>query len=121
MNPSTPLTRLTWVNGSFHARVLVARLASEGIEARLSGSVDGFYGVTVGDLARVDVYVPDDQVDDARFVLLADDVDAALAAPTEWWNAGTPARRRSRGPWLVAACTLAAAVLGPLAGLVRSW
>jgi hypothetical protein len=121
VTPSTPLTRLTWVSGSFHARVLAARLASEGIEARLSGSVDGFYGVTVGDLARVDVYVPDDQIEDARYVLLADDVDAAMTAPTEWWDAGTPLRRRARWPWVVAAFVLAAAVLGPLAGLVRSW
>ncbi|MET0627199.1 MAG: hypothetical protein ABW033_01925 [Acidimicrobiia bacterium] len=121
MTPSTPLTRLTWVSGSFRARVLVARLASEGIDARLSGSIDGFYGVTVGDMARVDVFVPDDQVEDARYVLLADEVDAALVAPTEWWDSGEVPRRRARWPWLVAAFVLVGAVLGPLAGLVRSW
>ena len=115
------LTRLTWVNGSFRARVLAARLASEGIDARLAGSVDGPYGVTVGDLARVDVYVPEAQLDDARYVMLADEVDATLAAPSDWWDAGGPPRRRSRWPWLVAAFVLCVAVLGPLAGLVRSW
>jgi len=115
------LTRLTWVHGAFPARVLAARLRSEGIDARLGGSVDGTYGVTVGDLARVDVYVPDTQVDDARYVLLADEVDATLAAPIEWWDAGTGERRRRRWPWVAAALLLAVAVLGPLAGLARSW
>ena len=115
------LTRLTWVAGTYHARVLVARLASEGIEARLSGAVDSPYGVTVGDLARVDVYVPDDQVEDARYVLLSDEVDATLAAPMEWWDAGTPPRHRARWPWVAAAAVLLCAVLGPIVALARSW
>jgi hypothetical protein len=115
------MTRLTWVSGSFHAQVLLARLASEGIDARLSGSVDGPYGITVGDLARVDVLVPDSQLEDARYVLLADEVDATLGAPTEWWDAGEPRRRRARWPWVVAACVLVAAVAGPVVNLVRSW
>ena len=116
-----PLTRLTWVNGSFRARVLAARLASEGIDARLGGAVDGAYGVTVGDLARVDVYVPEAQLDDARYVMLADEVDATLGAPSDWWDAGAAPRRRARWPWLVAALVLGCAVLGPLVGLVRTW
>ena len=115
------MTRLTWVSGSFHARVLVARLASEGIDARLSGSVDGTYGITVGDLARVDVLVPDSQLEDARYVLLADEVDAALGAPTEWWDAGVAPRHRARWPWVVAALVLLTAVVGPVVSLVRSW
>ena len=47
-------------------------------------------------MARVDVYVPEDQLDDAKYVLLADEVDATLAAPTDWWDAGTdrPAQPR---------------------------
>jgi hypothetical protein len=115
------MTRLTWVSGSFHAQVLVARLASEGIDARLTGSVDGPYGITVGDLARVDVLVPDSQLEDARYVLLADEVDASMGAPSEWWDAGTPPRRRARWPWIVALVVLVAAVLGPVVSLVRSW
>jgi hypothetical protein len=116
-----PLTLLTWVQGSFRARVLAARLRSEGIDARLTGSVNGTYGVTVGDLARVDVYVPDAQVEDARYVLLADEVDATMGPPTEWWDAGTGPARARRWPWVVAALLLAVAVLGPIAGLVSSW
>ncbi|MFI5045532.1 MAG: hypothetical protein ACHQIG_00595 [Acidimicrobiia bacterium] len=115
------LTRLTWVQGAFHARVLVARLRSEGIDARITGSVDGTYGVTVGDLARVDVYVPEAQIEEARYVMLADEVDATLGAPSEWWDAGSGPRRRARWPWVAALFLLAVAVLAPLAGLVRSW
>ncbi|MGH9026703.1 MAG: hypothetical protein ACRDWD_11415, partial [Acidimicrobiia bacterium] len=61
---------LTWVGGSFAARVLEARLRSEGIDVELRGALDGPYGLTVGDMARVDVFVPVDQIDDARLVLL---------------------------------------------------
>ena len=115
------LTRLTWVAGSFRANVLAARLESEGIDARLSGSVDGTYGVTVGDLARVDVLVPEDQLDDARYVMLVDEVDASMTAPTEWWDAGGEPRRRLRWPWPVAAAVLLCAVFGPVVALARSW
>ena len=113
---------MTSVHGAFRARVLQARLESCGIDARLSGSADGVYGLTVGDMARVDVYVPEEQLDDARYVLLAGEVDAALAAPSEWWDAGVEPRRRRRWPWVVSLALLAVAVLGPLFGLyVRNW
>ena len=113
---------VTSVHGAFRARVLQARLESCGIEARLSGSADGVYGLTVGDIARVDVYVPEEQLDDARYVLLAGEVDAALAAPSEWWDAGVEPRPRRRWPWVVSLALLAVAVLGPLLGLyVRNW
>ena len=102
---------LTWVSGSFSAHVLCARLQSEGIDAVLRGAVDGPYALTVGDMARVDVYVPPDQMEDAQLVLLAAEVDAALAAPREW--GGAP---RSPGPWArgAALASLAAAVAGPV-------
>jgi hypothetical protein len=109
---------LTQVAGTFRAQVLAARLRSEGIASELRGAVDGPYGFTVGDMARVDVYVPEDELADARYVLLADEVDAALVAPTEWWDAGG-GRGRSARHWLwwVAAALLAVAVLGPLVSL----
>jgi hypothetical protein len=111
-----PMTRLTSVWGAFRANVLAARLASEGIDTALRGAVDGPYGVTVGDLARVDVYVADDQLGDARYVLLADEVDATLAAPAEWWDAGTDHRPWWRGTAIrwVALVVVAVAVLTPL-------
>ena len=119
------MTQLTCVAGSFRARVLAARLQAEGIDAQLRGSVEGPYGFTVGDMARVDVYVPEAELDDARYVLLVDEVDAAMAASSEWWDAGAPRPPRRR-PWLgwVAAALLGVAVLGPLLAvlaLVRSW
>ena len=82
-----------------------ARLRSEGIDAQLQGALSGAYGFTVGDMARVDVYVPEDQLDDATYVLLADEVDATLTAPTDWWDAGTdrPPRRRPWMLWVAAA------------------
>lgn len=116
------LTRVTSVHGAFPARVLQACLASCGIDARLSGSADGVYGITVGDIARVDLYVPEEQLDDARYVLLAAEVDATLAAPSEWWDAGMEPRRRVRWPWFVATTLVLVVVLAPLAGVVvRQW
>jgi hypothetical protein len=116
------MTPLTWVAGGFRARVLAARLESEGIDAQLRGAFDSPYGLTVGDMARVDVYVPEDQLEDARYVLLADEVDATLAAPTDWWDAGVDAPT-ARGRWLRwgAVVLLAVAVLGTFLGVMRHW
>jgi Putative prokaryotic signal transducing protein len=69
------MTRLTSIYGSFRARVVAARLESEGIDVELRGALDSPYAVTVGEMARVDVFVPDDQADDASLVLLVDEVD----------------------------------------------
>jgi hypothetical protein len=113
---------LTWVAGAFRARVLAARLESEGIDAQLRGALESPYGLTVGDMARVDVYVPEDQLADAQYVLLADEIDATLAAPTYWWDAGAdrPAHRRLWLRWMAAAL-LAIALLGTFLGAVRHW
>jgi hypothetical protein len=70
-----PLTRVTSVYGSFRARVVAARLQYEGFEVVLRGPLDSPYAMTVGELARIDVLVPADQVDDASYVLLIDQVD----------------------------------------------
>jgi hypothetical protein len=107
-----PMQRLTWVSGSFSAHVLHARLRSEGIDAELRGPVDGPYALTVGDLGRVDVYVPADQMDDAQLVLLVDEVDAALAAPRAW--GGTP---KAPAPWARGA-VVAALIVAAVAPIV---
>jgi hypothetical protein len=72
-------------------------------------------------MARIDVFVPEDQLDDATYVLLADEVDATLAAPTDWWDAGSDGRRGRRFVWWVAAALLAISVLGAFVGVVRHW
>jgi Putative prokaryotic signal transducing protein len=113
---------LTWVAGAFRAQVLLARLESEGIDAQLRGALASPYGLTVGDMARVDVYVPEDQLDDAKYVLLADEVDATLAAPSDWWDAGDDRPRAHRSwLWWVAATLLATTLFGVAVGLLRHW
>ena len=111
-----PMQQLTWVSGSFPARVLEARLHFEGIDVELRGAVDGPYGFTVGAMARVDVFVPVDQLEDARFVLLADEVDAAMAAPREW---GGTTRGRSAWARVAVWAALAAAALAPIVWYLR--
>jgi hypothetical protein len=71
------MTRLTSVHGSFRAKVMAARLTGEGFDVVLRGAVDGPYALTVGDMARVDLYVPDEQIEDAMLVLFVDEVDEA--------------------------------------------
>jgi hypothetical protein len=109
------MRQVTWVSGSFAGHLLAARLRSEGIDVQLRGAVDGPYGLTVGDMARVDVWVPEDQLDDASLVLLATEVDVAMAAPTDWAHAGEDVRRRRRWLLWVAIALLATASLAPVA------
>lgn len=82
-----PLVR---VGDAFHARVLAARLGSEGIVTQLRGGIDTPYPT-----GHVEVLVSEDDLDDARQLLLADDLEAALE----------PAADRSTAPrdrrWLV--------------------
>jgi hypothetical protein len=118
MEARPAMALLTSVAGSFRAHVLLARLETEGIDVQLRGALDGAYGFTMGDLARVDVFVPEEQLDDAKYVLLADEVDATLAAPTEWWDAGAAEDadqpHSGRVGWVrwVALTMLAVAVVG---------
>jgi hypothetical protein len=110
------MCRLTSVSGSFLAHLVAAHLQSEGIDVQLRGGLGGPYGLTIGDLARVDVFVPEDQLPDAELVMLATAVDEALAAPSEW--AG-PRRVRSRR-WLlwVALALLVVAGVAPVLRLL---
>jgi hypothetical protein len=106
-----PMSNLTWVSGSFSAHVVAARLQSEGIDVELRGAIDSPYGLTVGDMARVDVYVPADQLDDARLILLADEVDATLELPRDW---DAPVRRRVRWPYWALLVAVVAAIAAPI-------
>lgn len=111
------MERLTWVSGSFPARVLAARLGCEGIDVELRGALDGPYGLTVGDMSRVDLFVPTDQMDDATVVMLACEIDAALAAPREW--AGEPPAWSPWARW-AAVAALGSAALAPVVSYFRA-
>jgi hypothetical protein len=109
-----PLTHLTTVHGGFSARVLQARLADEGIESRLRGPVDSPYRFTMGDLARIDVYVPIDQVDDAGYVMLVTAVDDATELPEPRFG------RRTRWTALAALLVVVVAAVSPVVRYVAS-
>jgi len=72
-----PMALLTTVSGRFAADVLAARLDDEGIDVQLRGGI-GTSAFPVPNFAAVEVYVPTDQVEDASYVLLVGEIDAAL-------------------------------------------
>jgi Putative prokaryotic signal transducing protein len=90
-----PLLR---ADGAFHARVVSARLGSEGILTQLRGSVDGPYP-----MGAVEVLVSQDDLALARELLLADEVETALAAADEGADAegDEPAALPGGAPWLL--------------------
>ena len=97
--------------------MLAARLLDEGFDVELRGALDGPYGLTVGDLARVDVYVPGDQIEEASMVLLVTEVDEV----DERFDDDRPPRitRRHTSGRVVAALILFVLVAGPLAQVLR--
>jgi hypothetical protein len=70
------MRHLTTVRGSFHGRVVAARLGTEGILVELRGMSEGPYPLQ----GAVEVFVSADQLELAREILLADEVDAAVDA-----------------------------------------
>ena len=73
------MVRLTTVSGAFAAHVLAARLDDEGFDVQLRGALHSPYPLAVGGWGDVDVFVPEDQVDEASYVLLVTEIDAAKA------------------------------------------
>ena len=67
------MVRLLSAQGAFHARVVAARLGADGIPTELRGNVDGPYP-----MGEVQVYVPEDDLDAARDILLADEVESVF-------------------------------------------
>ena len=76
------MVHLRTVHGTFHARVIAARLGAEGIVTELRGAVDGPYP-----LGEVSVWVSESDASSAQELLLADEVEAAfdLADEGEPW------------------------------------
>jgi hypothetical protein len=73
------LVPFTTVGSVFEGRVMVARLGAEGILAQLRGANDGPYPLP----GPVEVLVASDQVDEARELLMADQVEAVFDPWTE--------------------------------------
>jgi hypothetical protein len=65
-----PVARVT---NEFHARVIAARLGSEGIVTELRGGISSPYP-----MGEVEVLVSQDDFEDAASLLLADDVESAF-------------------------------------------
>jgi Putative prokaryotic signal transducing protein len=66
------MVHLTTVGSMFEARVVMARLGAEGILTQLRGGGDGPYPLP----GPVEVLVVVDQADEARELMLADQVEA---------------------------------------------
>jgi hypothetical protein len=71
------MVSLTTVGSSFEGRVIVARLGADGILAQLRGADDGPYPLP----GLVEVLVDADQAEEARELLLADQVEAMFEDP----------------------------------------
>jgi len=92
---------LATVSSSFHARVIAARLGTEGIVTDLRGNIDGLY--PVGD---VHVYVDEEDLPEAREILMVDDVESAFDTPEELVDFATP-----KALWLVLGAIIAMAAV----------
>ncbi len=93
------MTRLTTVGGSFAARVLQARLEDEGLTVALRGCVDGPYAFTVGAMGGVEVFVAEDDLEDAKLILLVNEVDSALDPSPR--RTHRPSRWGERAFWMI--------------------
>ncbi len=84
------MVHLLTVRSGFQARVIAARLGSEGIVTELRGGIGGPY--PVGDVA---VYVGQSDLDLSRQLLLADEVEDAFSGDEA--SRGLAARSRGSG------------------------
>jgi hypothetical protein len=96
------------VADGFHARVVAARLGSDGIVTQLRGGIDTPYP-----MGEVEVLVGEDDLDEARALLLADDIESAFDEPDD---EDPPLERRRIGRW-VALALAALLVLADVAAI----
>src|SRR5205807_1691839 len=95
------MVHLRTVPNSFHARVIAARLGADGIVAQLRGPVDGMYPI-----GNVMVFVDEHDLDAARELLLADEVESAFDEVDQGGDGdggGWRARRSAWRTWLTVA------------------
>ncbi|MGH9155155.1 MAG: hypothetical protein ACRD1K_04755 [Acidimicrobiales bacterium] len=95
-----PMVHLTSVHHPFHARVIAARLGSDGILTELRGQLDSPYPVA----GEVAVYVVREDLPVARELLLADQVESCFdeAENRDLGLAGGPEGPRSAVRWIAA-------------------
>ena len=102
------MVHLLTVGSAFQARVVAARLGSEGIVTSLRGAVDGPY--PFGDVA---VFVDAEDMALARQLMLADEVEDTFTAAA---RDGAGSRRvAGMPPWLAIAAIVFVAVASSLA------
>jgi hypothetical protein len=106
------MVHLLTVGSAFQARVLVARLGSEGIVTSLRGSVDGPY--PFGD---VGVFVDEEDLELARQLLLADEVEAAFVEAGSRRGGGR-GRSQALPAWAAVLAVVFVAVASSLARVV---
>lgn len=70
-------------SGSFHARVVCARLGAAGILTEARGATEGPYPLA----GCVEIFTPEDEAEDARALLYA---DADVAGLADAWRRGGP-------------------------------
>jgi hypothetical protein len=107
VNERVRMTRLTTVGGAFAARVLQARLEDEGLTVALRGCIDGPYAFTVGAMGGVEVFVAEDDLEDAKLILLVTEVDSALDRPPRSERPTAPAFERAFWVLLIVILVLA--------------
>ena len=94
------MVRLITVRNPFHARVIAARLGSEGMVTELRG-VDDLY--PVGD---IHVFVSEEDLPAAQELLMADEVESAFEDPEPDLDLSTP-----RALWILLAAVLVLAAI----------
>jgi hypothetical protein len=85
------------VRDAFHARVIAARLGSEGIVTQLRGGIDSPYP-----MGAVDVLVGEDDLEVAKELLLVDEVEAAFPEDDDFEDEPHVVHRRI-GVWVAIA------------------
>ena len=113
MTESRPaFVRLAVVADLMTARMAVALLGSEGIEARVLGDGLSPYRLTVGDLATTEVWVAADRLQEAAEIMLIAEIDG-LEPPPDEAEASAPT-----GILLLAALALVAVIAYRVLGAV---
>ncbi len=105
-----PLVLLSRLGSATEARLVAARLASDGIDARVRSEANGPYAFTVGRMAEAELWVGEHQLAEAREVMLEVEVAEVMGA-AEAGEDGLPG-------WTWQSRLLAAAVVLIMVGLI---